>query len=225
MLAYNPSIEAAKARLKTAEEFASYASSNTDYLHEIARAAIAAAEKAQIAADEAQDAFNLAKEAEGDALQELHAAEASLNAVEEQEDKGNKRSATALLESEMHKMHRDFTGGKPPRKFLSLNSVPAIEVSGCGSKAVNGIFTRDGDYNGAPKFTRKGKGIGGNQGVFMICRGTNSLWNIRFEYDSGVFSYYGTNRTGNKELNPFQVEWDISCCGFYPLPTLTRLQK
>jgi hypothetical protein len=223
MLAYNPSIEAAKARLKTAEKFASYASSNTEYLHEIARAAIAAAEEAQNAANEAQDAFNLAKEAEKDAFKELQAAEASLNATEQLKDKGSKRSASAQLESEMQKMHR-FTGDKPPRKF-NLNSVPAIDVSGCGSTIINGIYTRDGDYNGTPKFTRKGKGIGGQQGVFMICRGTDGVWNIRFECYSKVFSFYGTNHTGNKELNPFQVEWDIGCWGYYPLPTLTRLQK
>jgi uncharacterized membrane-anchored protein len=53
-------IEAAKARIETAKKLASFASSNTESLHEIARDAIAAAKHAQYAAEEAQEAFNLA---------------------------------------------------------------------------------------------------------------------------------------------------------------------
>lgn len=148
---------------------------------------------------------------------------AGLKAAEQQKSK--KRSASAPLESEMHKVHRLSTEGKPPRRAFSLSLVPAIEVSGCGSKTVNGIYKRDGEYKGTPKFSREGNGFEGNQGVFTICQEICGRWRIKFEYDSKVVSYYLSSYTGKKVLNPFQLEWDISNCGFYPLPTLTRLQK
>jgi hypothetical protein len=40
-----------------------------------------------------------------------------------------------------------------------LSLVPAIEVSSCGSKTVNNICKRDGEYKGTPKFSRDGNGF------------------------------------------------------------------
>ena len=82
---------------------------------------------------------------------------AGLKAAEQQKSK--KRSASAPLVSEIHKVHRLSTEGKPPRRAFSLSLVPVIKVSGCVSKTVNGIYKRDGEYKGTPKFSREGNGF------------------------------------------------------------------
>ena len=98
----------------------------------------------------------------------------------------------------------EFLGGEEAAptvsdRMLSSDGRQTLRVSGAGSSAANGLYTKDGEYRGAPKYVHE----------------DGQLWMLRYSLRSGAKFWYIADKDRSTST-------PATCTAFAPTPTSCR---
>ena len=173
---------------------------------------------AKLAVEAAQKNYNVATKELKDAEKSQKAAQEKWEVVDlveddEQKPKSNYGSKKRVGVSSISEVNN------ASKKARSDSNIPKeVLVEGCGVAGVNGIYKRDGEYNGSPQYIKEGE-YKGDDVMFKVQRHSLKLWLIRIERKKrgDIFCYSNWNETFVPPING----WCIRSYGVEPPPKIT----